>query len=70
MASNGVSSNDGGPKEFRHSPYGYTPTMWICTLFVVLFGITSVVHLAQAIRYRLWWLIPTAMLCGVSEIIG
>ena len=52
------------------TPYGYTPTRWICTLFVVLYSITSAVHLVQAVYYRLWWLIPTAVLCGVGETIG
>lgn len=31
---------------------------------------TKVVHLAQSIRYRLWWLIPTAVVCGLAEILG
>lgn len=57
-------------KEYDHTPYGYTPTRGICILFVVLYGITSAVHLAQAVRYRLWWLIPSAVLCGVGEVIG
>jgi uncharacterized RDD family membrane protein YckC len=63
-------ADSGGPREHGSTPYGYTPTTWICTLFVVLYGITSAVHLAQAIHYRLWWLIPTAVLCGMSEVIG
>ena len=63
-------SPDGSTTEHGHSPYGYTPTMWTCILFVVLYGITSAAHLAQAVRYRLWWLIPTAVLCGVGEVIG
>jgi uncharacterized RDD family membrane protein YckC len=59
------------PREYgSNTLYGYIPTMWICTLFVVLYGITSAVHLVQAIHYRVWWLIPTAVLCGVSETIG
>jgi len=57
-------------REYGYSPYGYTPTRGICVLFVVLYGITSAVHLAQAVRYRLWWLIPSAVLCGVGEVIG
>ena len=52
------------------SPYGYTPTTWICILFVVLYSATTVAHLAQAILSRLWWMVPTIVLCGLSEIIG
>ena len=29
-----------------------------------------VVHIAQAHRFRLWWLFPTAVLCGLLEILG
>lgn len=52
------------------TPYGYTPTTWICVLFVVLYSLTTLVHLAQATRSCLWWMVPTVVLCGVSEIIG
>ena len=27
-------------------------------------------HIAQAVRYRLWWLFPTAVLSGITEILG
>ncbi|KZV75700.1 RTA1-like protein [Peniophora sp. CONT] len=52
------------------SPYGYRPTEWICILFVVLYSVTTILHIGQATRYRLWWLFPTAVLAGVTEIIG
>jgi hypothetical protein len=32
--------------------------------------VLSVAHVAQAIRFRLWWLFPTAVLCGLLEVIG
>ena len=72
IMSDSIPNNSGQPpmRVYDRTPYGYTPTMWICILFVVLYGITSVVHFAQALRYRLWWLIPSAVLCGVGEIIG
>ncbi|KAJ7739254.1 RTA1 like protein-domain-containing protein [Mycena maculata] len=54
----------------KQNPYGYTPTESVCILFVTLFGISSVVHLAQAIRYRLWWLFPTAILAGALRVLG
>ncbi|KAL6303734.1 RTA1-domain-containing protein, partial [Sparassis latifolia] len=52
------------------SPYGYTPTEWLCILFIVLFGVTSLIHTVQAIYSRLWWLIVTASMCGILEILG
>lgn len=30
----------------------------------------AVLHLVQAIRYRLWWLLITAVLAGIMELIG
>ncbi|KAH9914183.1 RTA1-domain-containing protein [Epithele typhae] len=50
--------------------YGYVPTEWICILFVVLFSLSTLVHLCQAVHSRLWWLLPTTVLCGITEIIG
>src|SRR5579863_10171138 len=29
-----------------------------------------VVHAVQAFYFRLWWLFPTAVLCGIIEVIG
>ncbi|CAL1695734.1 unnamed protein product [Somion occarium] len=52
------------------SPYGYVPTLWICALFIALFGLSTSIHLFQAIYYRLWFLLPTVVLAGVTEIIG
>jgi len=54
------------------SPYGYTPTLWICILFVTLFGVTTALHLVQAlyVKPRLYWLIPTMVFCGLCEAIG
>ncbi|KAJ7719311.1 RTA1 like protein-domain-containing protein [Mycena metata] len=52
------------------NPYGYVPTEWICVAFVTLFTISTVTHLVQAIRYRIWWLLPTAFVSGILEIIG
>ncbi|KIJ51578.1 hypothetical protein M422DRAFT_776364 [Sphaerobolus stellatus SS14] len=52
--------------------YGYTPTAWIGWAFVVLFGVSTVVHIIQAlsIRHRVFWLLPTVVLCGVFEVAG
>ena len=27
-------------------------------------------HLFQAVRYRMWWLLPTVCLCGLLEVLG
>lgn len=68
------SSNSGTtpstPPVYYYSFYGYTPTRWICILFVVLFGLSTLIHVGQAVRSRLWWMFPTAILAGVGEVIG
>ncbi|KAI0710518.1 RTA1-domain-containing protein [Earliella scabrosa] len=58
------------PVRPRVSPYGYIPTEWICILFVVLFALSCLIHIGQAIYTCLWWLIGTAALAGVFEIVG
>ncbi|KAF8990477.1 RTA1-domain-containing protein [Cyathus striatus] len=54
----------------EESPYHYTPTQYVTIIMISLFAISTVVHTVQAIRYRLWWMLPTACLCGIAEIIG
>ncbi|KAJ7676958.1 RTA1 like protein-domain-containing protein [Mycena polygramma] len=54
----------------RFSPYGYTPTEYVCIIFVVLFALSTFVHAGQAIRYRMWWLFPSAVLAGALETLG
>ncbi|KZV91661.1 RTA1-domain-containing protein [Exidia glandulosa HHB12029] len=54
----------------QYSPYHYIPTQWVCALFVALFALSTIIHVGQAIRYRLWWLLCTAVFCGLGEIIG
>ncbi|KDQ58324.1 hypothetical protein JAAARDRAFT_176226 [Jaapia argillacea MUCL 33604] len=53
-----------------HNPYNYVPTEWICILFVVLFSVSTLLHILQATRYRMWWLFPTAVLAGLAEVLG
>ncbi|KAG1729970.1 RTA1 like protein-domain-containing protein [Suillus paluster] len=57
-------------QQVSDSPYNYTPTKWICVIFVMLYSISTVLHLVQAIKYRLWWMIPTATFAGILEILG
>ncbi|KIP03970.1 hypothetical protein PHLGIDRAFT_129829 [Phlebiopsis gigantea 11061_1 CR5-6] len=52
------------------SPYSYVPTRWVCIVMIVLFGISTLLHFLTTIRYRLWWLIPTACLAGGGELVG
>jgi hypothetical protein len=57
-------------EEVQQSFYGYIPTEWICILFLVLYSLSSAIHLGQASWYRSWWMIPTACFCGILEILG
>ncbi|KAI0035666.1 RTA1-domain-containing protein [Vararia minispora EC-137] len=50
--------------------FGYVPTEWICALFVALFSTTTIVHIGQAIYYKIWWLLYTAVIAGIFEIFG
>ncbi|KAJ7699336.1 RTA1 like protein-domain-containing protein [Mycena rosella] len=50
--------------------YGYTPHKEVAILFLVLFGISTILHVGQATYYRIWWLLPTAALCGIGELLG
>ncbi|KAJ7673857.1 RTA1 like protein-domain-containing protein [Mycena polygramma] len=52
------------------SQYGYVPQEAVAILFLALFGISTILHVGQATYFRLWWLFPTAALCGVGELIG
>ncbi|KAG2078712.1 RTA1-domain-containing protein [Suillus decipiens] len=51
-------------------PYNYVPTEWVCVFFVVSYSISTAIHMGQALKYKLWWMIPTATLSGVLEILG
>ncbi|EIM90022.1 RTA1-domain-containing protein [Stereum hirsutum FP-91666 SS1] len=66
MSSNGATT----PTEDELSQYGYIPTEWVCALFIALFGLSTLIHVLEAARSRLWWLFPTAVLAGLIECIG
>lgn len=51
-------------------PYNYVPTEWICIAFLAVFGLSTFIHIVQAVRSRLWWLFPTAVFCGILELAG
>ncbi|KAJ7132563.1 RTA1 like protein-domain-containing protein [Mycena epipterygia] len=50
--------------------YGYVPQESVAILFLSLYGISTILHIGQATYYRMWWLLPTAALCGVGELVG
>jgi len=51
-------------------PYHYVPTEWICAMFLGLFSITTIIHLCQGMWFHMWWVLPTAVIAGLGEIIG
>jgi hypothetical protein len=53
-----------------YSPYNYVPTEYVGAIFVALYGLSTLIHIGQMFRYRLWWLLPTAVLAGTAEVIG
>ncbi|KAI0348093.1 RTA1-domain-containing protein [Trametopsis cervina] len=53
-----------------NSPYSYIPTKSVCITFVVLFGLSTLLHALQLLHSRLWWLLPTAFLSGAGEVVG
>jgi len=71
-----MSSNSTQPQlgthngDLQFSPYGYTPTLYICIIYVCLFSIATLVHLGEALYWRLWWLIPSIVAGGTAELIG
>ncbi|KAJ6577030.1 RTA1 like protein-domain-containing protein [Mycena vulgaris] len=50
--------------------YGYIPQEAIAIIFLALYGISTILHIGQATYYRTWWLLPTAALCGIGELLG
>ncbi|KAJ7466500.1 RTA1-like protein [Mycena latifolia] len=59
-----------GSMALEDSQYGYFPHEYVAIIFVVLFGISTALHIGQATYYRMWWLFPTACLCGIGEVVG
>ncbi|KDR68318.1 hypothetical protein GALMADRAFT_78795, partial [Galerina marginata CBS 339.88] len=54
----------------EESPYHYVPSRAVAIVMISLFGVSTIVYAGQAARYRRLWLIPTAGLCGLIEILG
>jgi len=50
--------------------YGYIPSLSATVVFTVLFFISTTIHLGQAIRYKMWYLLLTAVTAGNLEVTG
>ncbi|CAA7271290.1 unnamed protein product [Cyclocybe aegerita] len=50
--------------------YGYVPTRAVGIIFLILFVFSTGLHCIQMIKYRMWFIIPTVILCGFLESIG
>ncbi|KAF8317931.1 RTA1-domain-containing protein [Clavulina sp. PMI_390] len=46
------------------------PTFWIAVMFTTLFAISTAIHFLQAIIKRRWYLLATAVMCGIGETVG
>ncbi|KLO10602.1 RTA1 like protein [Schizopora paradoxa] len=55
---------------FTDSNYHYIPTAGVCIAFIVLYSIATFAHFVEAVYFKLWWLLPTAVLAGLGEILG
>ncbi|THU91960.1 RTA1 like protein [Dendrothele bispora CBS 962.96] len=63
-------SDNSGDHVQPDGPYGYLPNFAICITFIVLFGLSSLLHAIQAIWTRHWFFLYTALLCGLLETLG
>lgn len=50
--------------------YGYFVNSHVALTFIILFALSGLVHLGQSIYYRVWWIIPTMVLCALGEVLG
>ncbi|KAF8601730.1 RTA1-domain-containing protein [Ceratobasidium sp. AG-I] len=67
-AANGTATAQPDPSE--DLPFNYIPTGWVGITFIALFGITTAAHLLEAVLFRVWYMIPTLVLCGFCELLG
>ncbi|KAJ7584401.1 RTA1 like protein [Mycena floridula] len=52
------------------SLYGYVPQTWIAILFIVLYSLSTVIHVAQGLVFKTWWVFFTICIAGILEILG
>ncbi|KAF2424947.1 RTA1 like protein [Tothia fuscella] len=61
--------NPNGPADAPIIIYGYTPSLAVALLGVILFSISAILHAFQLFRYRTWWFTPV-LVGTVMEIVG
>ncbi|KAJ6451276.1 RTA1-domain-containing protein [Mycena sanguinolenta] len=54
----------------QETAYGYVPTFGVAVTYLILFGISTLLHAGQAAYFGMWWLLPTVCLCGIGELVG
>lgn len=52
---------------WEESPYGYVPTRYVTLIFLVWFGVSTMLHIFQAIKARTWFMTYTVVLAGIGE---
>lgn len=50
--------------------YGFVPDKAACIIFIVFFSLSTLIHLAQATARRQWFMLVTAVVSGILEVIG
>ncbi|KUJ19892.1 RTA1-domain-containing protein [Mollisia scopiformis] len=60
--------NPHGSGDARIIIYGYTPSLTLCILAIILFTLAFLTHLLQTLRYRLWSFIPLTTACLLETI--
>ncbi|KAH7106590.1 RTA1-domain-containing protein [Auriculariales sp. MPI-PUGE-AT-0066] len=58
------------PVTGEDTPYHYFLDEPVTIVFIVLFGISTALHVGQAAWFRTWFMLATAALCGIGEVIG
>lgn len=54
----------------KWSPYNYIPSQSAGIAMIAVFGLSTLVHTGVALRHRMWWILPTVVLCGALEVAG
>lgn len=65
-----TNSTSAGPNSDPTRFYGYIPSLPATVVFTVLFFFSTIIHLGQSIRYKMWFLIFTAVAAGNFEVTG
>lgn len=66
-----MSSAADGVRQFApRLVYGYVPSKPAGFVLISLFALSTIAHTGFAIHRRLWWILPTIVLCGLLELVG